>query len=67
MSATGLLPWYAGRRIGLEGRGVRSVYLFNNCKLEKIELKDNARYRGVTFHAVEQNVESSAYLHSGWA
>lgn len=30
MSATGLLPWYAGRRIGLEGRGVRSVYLRNN-------------------------------------
>lgn len=28
MSATGLLPWYAGRRIGLEGRGVRSVYLY---------------------------------------
>ena len=27
ISATGLLPWYAGRRIGLAGRGVRSVYL----------------------------------------
>lgn len=27
ISATGLLPWYAGRRIGLVGRGVRSVYL----------------------------------------
>src|SRR6266436_3371948 len=28
MSATGLLPWYAGRRMGFKGRGTRSVYLF---------------------------------------
>lgn len=25
MSATGLLPWYAGRSLGLLGRGIRSV------------------------------------------
>lgn len=32
ISATGLLPWYAGRRIGLAGRGVRSVYLSSRVR-----------------------------------
>ena len=34
ISATGLLPWYAGRRIGLAGRGVRSVYLSSLVKCQ---------------------------------
>ena len=34
ISATGLLPWYAGRRIGLAGRGVRSVYLSSRVRCQ---------------------------------
>lgn len=57
MSATGLLPWYAGRRIGLEGRGVRSVYLDELMNYVKRQLCANGRLNsrdgGITFHAVE--------------
>lgn len=54
ISATGLLPWYAGRRIGFEGRGVRSVYLnaISICQTCRAILS-NLRDSSITFHAVE--------------
>jgi len=39
-----------------------------HSELEKIEFVGiTQRYSGVTFHAMEENVESSTYLHSGRA
>lgn len=61
MSATGLLPWYAGRRMGLEGRGVRSVYLYawDWYWWADFWLRDLRNGR-VTLQTVEQDIETRA-------
>ena len=53
--------------MGLEGRGVRSVYLSKSDQ-RKINSKEQyIRNGGVTFHAVEQNIETCANLYGSWA
>jgi len=61
MSATGLLPWYAGRNNGFAGLGVRSVYLRKSekrLKRQKVDRRDCS----VTLHAVEEHIEARTNL-----
>lgn len=67
MSATGLLPWYAGRRIGFAGRGVRSVYLTRISSVNAMSsvVLLHVRNRGVAFHGMEQNIQACTNMHRG--